>query len=197
MLLTWSSEGKGTLFNPISTRNLFRRSAFMKIHGNVLGEILHNFLMFFFLSTKCRSVTYIFIKQVRSFLRIRGQEVCWCSNKKCVTLMPRSVSWTAISRDSQHDLGTCHRNMTSRHVIGTWPSDMTTVHDGGTWERSMASDHDLRTWTRNMNWKPRRCACFRSLVFLTCTSLLYLYCTSLSFHSFIFLGQHNVTIILQ
>ena len=39
--------------------------------------------------------------------------------------------------------------------------------------------------------------CFSSLVFLTCTGLLYLYCTSLSFHLYIFLGQYNVTIILQ
>ena len=160
-------EWKGTLSNP--------KNYLQKVYsGGVLlwrsmamwlAEILHNFLMFFSClpNQYCHSVTYIFIKQVRILLHIGGQEVCRCSNKKCATLMPRSVSWRAISRNSQHDLGTWPWDMTSRHDHRTGPRNMTVEHESGAWPWTMTSQHDLRTWTHNMNWKRGRCAWTESL----------------------------------
>ena len=93
------------------------------------------------LGQHCRSLTYIFIKQVRILLHIGLQEVCRSSNKKCVTSgrvprpatktetfwlifkMPLWVSSPAISRNSQH----AHR--TSQHHLGTWHRN----HDRRTW----------------------------------------------------------------
>ena len=170
----------------------------MKSYGNVTREILHNFLMFFFLSNKWpralgqyyRSVTYIFIKQVRILLHIGGQEVCRSSNKKCARSgrvaqpatktetfwltfkMPLSVSWPAISRNSQrahktrlwnvasqHGLRTCLLDMTSQHDLrtmtaihdhGRWLWKMTVEDDSGAWPQTVASDHDLGPWLGNM-----------------------------------------------
>ena len=124
-----------------------------------------------------RSVTYILIKQVRILLHIGGQEVCRSSNKKCVRSgrvaqpatktetfwltfkMPLSVSWPAISHNSQraqktrlwnvasqHGLRTCLLDMTSQHDLRT----MTAIHDHGRWVWKMTVEHDLRPWPRTM-----------------------------------------------
>ena len=124
-----------------------------------------------------RSVTYIFIKQVRILLHIGGHEVCRSSNKKCVRSgrvaqpatktetfwltfkMPLSVSWPVISRNSQRAHKTHLWNVALQHGLRTWPLDMTsqhdlrtmtTIHDRGRWLWKMTVEDDCGRWQWSM-----------------------------------------------
>ena len=85
------------------------------------------------------SVTYIFVTQVRILLHIVGQEVCGCSNKKCVTssgalgpattaetcwlmfkmLMP--LSWPAIPQNLYHDIRPWPRTVWITQLLALLP----------------------------------------------------------------------------
>ena len=106
------------------------------------------------------SVTYNFVTQVRILLHIVGQEVCGCSNKKCVTssgalgpattaetcwlmfkmLMP--LSWPAIPRNLYHDIRPWPRTVTLDHDLRQQLRNMNSEDD----LENMTSEHELRIW---------------------------------------------------